>query len=210
MLSKGNSKLGKRIHTFSLEAGVTCGGKTKLCTKHCYAAKGFFCMPSVLEGYRRNLKASERADFVAVMVTEIREKGCTVVRIHVSGDFYSAEYVGKWMEIIRQCPGVRFYAYTRSWRVAEIRPELVQLSHLRNVRLWFSCDSESGTPKRVPKRVRLAWMQTEHDDARGDLIFRVEALRPVVAKRIGLTMVCPVENGVTKTDCGKCGVCWRN
>jgi len=51
---------------------------------------------------------------------------------------------------------------------------------------------------------------------RADLVFRVRRLRGAVAKRVGCrsgppALVCPVENGATghRTDCGRCGLCWR-
>ncbi len=212
MLGRGNGKLGRqKIHTFSLEAGVTCPGKTLTqCILHCYADKGFFLMPTVKKRYRKNLKASQQDYFVSALVAEIEDKECQIVRIHVSGDFYSPEYVLKWIMIANQCPAVRFYAYTRSWRVPEIRNQLAQLSRLNNVRLWYSCDEESGLPSRKPKRVRIAWMQTSTDVSHGDVIFRIEALRKTVVKRIGLALVCPPENGITHTTCDRCGICWRN
>jgi hypothetical protein len=67
------------------------------------------------------------------------------------------------------------------------------------------------SPVAHPKRVKLSWMQTDEDDVppRADLVFRVQRLRKKVAKRVGLALVCPVENGATgrRTDCGRCRVC---
>ena len=79
------------------------------------------------------------------------------------------------------------------------------------MRLWYSCDHDTGIPARVPRRVKLAWMHTSADDIpdRADLIFRVQRLRKTVAKRVSLALVCPVENGATghRTDCGRCRLC---
>jgi hypothetical protein len=54
-------------------------------------------------------------------------------------------------------------------------------------------------------------MQTSAEDVppRADLVFRVHRLRRTVAKRVGLVLVCPVENGATghRTDCGRCRLC---
>mgnify|MGYP003651091496 FL=1 len=38
----------------------------------------------------------------------------THVRIHDSGDFYSPEYLNKWVTIAKQNKNVIFYAYTKS------------------------------------------------------------------------------------------------
>jgi hypothetical protein len=37
-----------------------------------------------------------------------------VVRIHVSGDFYSQTYFDAWLEVARRRPDTLFYAYTKS------------------------------------------------------------------------------------------------
>ena len=113
--------------------------------------------------------------------------------------------------LARACPATRFFAYTRSWRRPDIAEALAELSRCRNVRLWYSCDRDTGIPARVPRRVKLAWMQTAADDfpPRADLVFRVHRLRKTVAKRVALAVVCPVENGATghRTDCGRCRLC---
>lgn len=161
--------------------------------------------------YRRGLRAIREEGFAARRAAEIRRRWAACVRIYVSGDFYSAEYVRKWVAVSKACPGTRFYTYTRSWRRADIAPALAELARCKNVRLWYSCDRDTGIPEAVPRRVRLAWMQVDAGElpARADLVFRVGRLRKVVAKRVGLALVCPVENGATghRTDCGRCRVC---
>jgi hypothetical protein len=163
------------------------------------------------KAYSRMFHASQAEAFAAVMVTEIRRRWVGCVRIHVSGDFYSADYVRKWLAIARACPQTRFFGYTRSWRRPDIAEALAELARCKNVRLWYSCDRDTGIPDRLPRRVRLAWMQAQADELppRADLVFRVQRLRKRVAKRIGLALVCPVENGATghRTDCGRCRLC---
>lgn len=210
LLTLGNSKLGESgIWTFSLPAVTTCPGSSPTCRAECYATKGRFLFAK--RRYNAALASSAEPGFAARMIAEIRRGFIGCVRIHVSGDFYSADYVRAWVEVAKACPQTRFFAYTRSWRVPEMEAALKELAKLRNVRLWYSCDKDTGTPVRVPKRVRLAWMQTSADETpdRADLVFRVRRLRRKVVKRIGLAMVCPVENGATghKTDCGRCRVC---
>ena len=209
LLSQGNNKLGEGIYTFSLPAVATCPGASPACRCECYALRGRFHF--LRRAYRRYLAASAEEGFVARMVGEIRRRWAGCVRIHVSGDFYSAEYVRKWAAVARACPATRFFAYTRSWRRADIVEALAELSRCRNVRLWYSCDHDTGIPVRVPRRVKLAWMQTSADDfpPRADLVFRVRRLRKTVAKRVALAVVCPVENGATghRTDCGRCRLC---
>jgi hypothetical protein len=125
-----------------------------------------------------NQAIAQADDFVARIITEIHRRGVHTLRIHVSGDFHDATYVHKWAAIARRCPQTTFYAYTRSWRVPSIVPALVALADRPNVRLWFSSDAETGLPIDVPTRVRVAYLQTNHQERQtGDLIFRVRPLR---------------------------------
>jgi hypothetical protein len=39
-----------------------------------------------------------------------------IVRIHVAGDFFSADYLGAWIDVAAARPDVLFYAYTKSLR----------------------------------------------------------------------------------------------
>jgi hypothetical protein len=209
LLQRGNTKLGEGIYTFSLPPVATCPGASPACRRECYALRGHFRFQR--RAYRRCLAESKAEGFAARVIGEIRRRWAGCVRIHVAGDFYSADYVRKWVAVARACPQTRFFAYTRSWRKADIAAALEELSRCRNVRLWYSCDRDTGIPARVPRRVKLAWMQTSADDLppRADLVFRVHRLRKTVAKRVALAVVCPVENGATghRTDCGRCRLC---
>jgi hypothetical protein len=145
------------------------------------------------------------------MALEIRRKGVLVVRIHCAGDFYSAAYARKWLAVMRQCPGTKFYFYSRSWRVPEIATVLEKMAMLRCCRPWYSIDRETGLPERVPVGVHLAYLQvTEGEEPElADLMFRV---RRLLRKRVPLSLVCPHETpqGRTNdTNCGNCGRCWR-
>lgn len=212
LLGMGNRKLGEAIYTFTLPAVRTCPGRSKLCEKVCYALRGRLRL--ALDGgrYESKYQASLAPDFVDRMTREIQSRGCSIVRVHVGGDFYSPEYTRKWAEIVKRCPQTRFFAYTRSWRIAEIRKELDRLARLKNIRVWFSCDRDTGWPTKVGKRIRIAYMAADDNDvpaATPDLVFRVK--RKTVVKKIG-GLVCPVENGSgakKHTSCQKCGLCWE-
>lgn len=104
LLVQGNGKLGQAISLWSLPAVSTCPGRSSICEHWCYAKSNHFLLPSVQERLKWNLAQIRRDDFVARMVNEIRRKGVLVLRIHVSGDFGTAEYAAKWMEIMKQCP----------------------------------------------------------------------------------------------------------
>jgi len=213
LLTLGNGKLGASIFHFDLLPKVTCPGKSLICAQVCYALTGHFMFPQVRERLEWNYEQSRRPDFAARMSDEIHRKGVLVVRPHVSGDFYGREYTGKWLAIMRACPHVRFFAYTRSWRVPDIEPVLRLMADLKNVRLWYSADRDTGEPSDVPDGVRVAWLQDgKVGPELSDLVFRVRKLRREPRQRIGLALVCPHETPAGKergVNCGSCGHCWR-
>jgi hypothetical protein len=145
-ISPGNTKLGK-MPNFSIPAGDTCPGKSDFC-KGCYAQKGFFQMPRLKSSYAQNLEVTQEDSFVDAMIAHIQQatRKVKVFRIHVSGDFYSATYTRKWVQIIKALPSVQFYAYTRSWRVETIRAALEELRALQNMQLFASMDATSIEP----------------------------------------------------------------
>ena len=171
-------------------------------------------MPSVIGAHHNNLKATKRNDFDLKMTTELLTKKATICRIHVAGDYNSAEYAKKWIAIVKANPTVKFFTYTRSWRIPEIRPRIEELASLPNMRMWWSLDCETGHPDDVPERVGLAYMAVaphELPEHPVDLFFRDYDIRNSVMKKFDGALVCPPENGVNKDmHCQQCGFCWRN
>ena len=107
------------------------------------------------------------------MVREVRVRGIRTIRLHVSGDHYSAEYAEKWLRIMRRLPRVRFWMYSRSWRIPEIEAVLRQMALLDNCTVWYSLDVDTGFPAERPPRVKYAFMQTTPEGVQNvDLIFR--------------------------------------
>ena len=100
--------------------------------------------------YQRNLALSKLPDFAQRMRYFILNHDVKVVRIHTGGEFHSAKYVRKWLRIATKSPKVKFFTYTRAWRIPAIREVLEELSRLPNVELWYSADRETGTPPSIP------------------------------------------------------------
>lgn len=213
-LVPGNLKLGPLIYSWSITAGETCPGETELCRSRCYAKQGRYHMSNVKAALHRNMKFTRSSRFAAWMIGEITWLHARVIRVHVSGDFYSEAYVEKWEEIVRACPDAVFYTYTRSWRVDDIFPSLLRLAKASNVYMWWSTDRETGPAPVVPG-VRSAYMAIDDADASSappgsDLVFRVRP-KTVMTMANGVP-VCPVETGrqhETKPTCSTCGLCWR-
>jgi len=108
-----------RVMNFSLPAYKTITGKTvcpfaKDCIKYCYAQKGNYKYPSVIKGLNNRYELSKTDDFVPKMNATIILERPTHVRIHDSGDFYSPQYLQKWVQIAKANKDVIFYAYTKS------------------------------------------------------------------------------------------------
>jgi hypothetical protein len=212
LLVRGNTKVGEDIFAFNLPPVLSCPGMSAGCG-FCYALRGRWVFEGVQKSLARNWAASHEPLFAERMIGEVRRRHVHVVRIHASGDFYSERYVRSWEQVARSCPATTFYAYTRSWRLPGLRTHLERLAALPNVRLWFSADADTGVPDGLPPGVRVAWLMLDEGEEVPpgvDLVFRVHGLRRTPAKRVSLSLVCPVENGAgASTTCSTCGLCWK-
>lgn len=120
-----NSKLSSSnvyTYAFNLPAIDTCPG-AGICREYCFAAAEQRRYPSARAHRLESLLLSKSEEFIPTMLSEldklrILHRGIRnthfAVRIHASGDFYSPEYINKWLTIIEMRPGIQFYAYTKS------------------------------------------------------------------------------------------------
>lgn len=144
LLKKGNSKTGAAVWTYSQLAGAgewptkygtirgTCAGTCE----HCYACTGFYCMPSVRDALAMHTILTRRTacytgGFKArAIIAQIKADNIALVRIHAAGDFDSVDDVRTWADIVKACPGVLFWTYTkRAW------PEIDELNTLENINI---------------------------------------------------------------------------
>ena len=136
-ISKYNKKLvatGKanecKIIAFDLPAGITCPFKGA-CYEGCYARAGTY--PLHEKKLMKNFEDSKKDSFVEDMINrlsyEILATRPTYVRLHSSGDFYSPEYLAKWVKIAGAYPTVIFYAYTKcvQWIKSATLPENMKI-----------------------------------------------------------------------------------
>lgn len=222
MLQLGNLKLGAGFWQWSIPAKDTCPGSTSLCRGCCYAAKGRFVFGSVQRALAKNLELTKSEDFVAWMRSELRHNDVRRLRLHVSGDFYDQAYLDKWVRIVESAPHVLFLAYTRSWHAprtvwdpSTLAASLRRLNAAPNMRLWLSCDAETGKPPDPYRGLRRAYMAMHDDDAPRfgiDLAFRVDHSAPLKFDKRG-NLVCPYEQGVVRKariNCTTCKLCWRD
>lgn len=135
-----NSKMkrsGGRVNNFPLPAHKALDGtlicrQAKDCVPWCYANQGTYAWANVKDSHNDVYLWTQTDDFVPIMVDEISRKlkgfdDWFYVRVHDGGDFYSREYLKKWLMIMRffnQEP-VKFYCYTKEVRLLKsMRPEL--------------------------------------------------------------------------------------
>lgn len=130
--SQGNAKLGKRIFTVSLPAGYACPFAHN-CLSKANIATGkiedgpnttFRCFSASQEVVYKNTQKQRWYNFELLrkldkegMVNLIQNSlpiNAKVIRLHVSGDFFSPNYFISWLEIAKQNPDMLFYAYTKS------------------------------------------------------------------------------------------------
>lgn len=138
-----------------------CPFRSAGCEKVCYATKGNHNMPSVKTSRERSYKETKRDDFARAMIytinVEKRSKrynnAVMVVRIHESGDFYSVQYLRKWLQVwkyFKNNGGVIFVFYTKSFRFFNMltkaeKKALRKLQQIGRVAISASLDDTTTT-----------------------------------------------------------------
>ena len=144
-LKKTSKHFGKRVFNFGIPAYKSVTGKITCpfadeCVKFCYARKGTFKWPKVINAYEYRYELSKTDKFIPHINAEIILKSPDYIRIHDSGDYYSRAYLDKWLAIAIHNPQVRFYSYTNC------------VEMLKNVELPDNFDvifSDSGKQKHL-------------------------------------------------------------
>jgi hypothetical protein len=118
-LKKTSKLTGLRVYNFGIPAFQDEDGKRTCpfagaCAKFCYAQKGAYSWSNVKPAFQFRYLATKCDSFVDKMTAELVKKRVDILRVHDSGDYYSKAYIGKWMEIAKRLPNVRFYSYTKS------------------------------------------------------------------------------------------------
>lgn len=201
-LTKGNDHIGESLFGFTIPALETCPGFTTICELICYALGFLFVVVNKnRDRHHTNwIKAKDApAKFATTMIAEIRWKRAVIVRIHIGGDFFSVPYIHSWIRVANACRRVTFLFYTRSWRVPELVPALVELAALPNVYAWWSEDTASGRCD-LPFGRRCFLVRNDAELALVppgiELIFRHHPRTPL--KWVGEAWVCPKEQALVE------------
>lgn len=175
-LFTSNAKLKRDgIYSFGIPAFrsasgfVTCPAAAK-CIKGCYARNGFYVMPSVKAAQELRLALTLDAEFfIAIADTEIRKRKIKRLRIHDSGDFYSAEYRDTWFKIMHLNPDTAFYAYTKNWPLfqgAKLPPNftVIYSEGGKHDKEYKSSDRHSRVFKTRKQLLAAGYVDTSHND----------------------------------------------
>lgn len=228
---RGNFKIGLGVYTFSRLPGDpskaalgaasdswrgTCPGATAECQEICYARRPVAELGPVASMWLRNTMQSD--------VPPIPEDA-TLLRLHVSGDFDSEEYIGNWITRLLARPDVKCWVYTRSWRVPGLLRFLEALRALPNVQMFASMDPSCD--EMPPEGWRRSWIWRERPTDVGPAEHRLRYLRAdgetlvyngasrstkyngynQVAVDGAPSLVCPEETGKAK-NCEECRYCF--
>lgn len=131
---KGNAKLGKSVHTFSILSGWTCPAAKDCLSKvyvnngkrtlkdgpdtefRCFSASQEVVYTGVYNSRKHNidmLRGKTREEMVKLLTKSIPAKS-DIIRIHVAGDFFNQNYFDAWCQTAKDNPEKLFYAYTKS------------------------------------------------------------------------------------------------
>lgn len=113
LIQLGNSKL--NFPYFNLPAtkevcGIECA--------NCYARKEEHRWRNVAKARYNRLQATLQPDFANRIISEIKslKQPPRWFRIHASGEFTTQVYINDWVKIVKSCPDITFYSYTKKKR----------------------------------------------------------------------------------------------
>lgn len=218
--SVANRKLGAGSGLVSFDmtpSKKNCPGAAHAgCRELCWAKRNSYASGSSKNQLAINSAFSRTNHFSGWCVDQL-SNNAVAARIPGTGDFYSATFVRKVIDVARALPDVRFWCYTRCWWLTTIWAALEELGRQPNVSLWLSVDRKMLEHHGPPPACGLpvCWLAIDDGDVPlilVDLVWRNRGKnnRPLPPQQIlGNCVVCPHEDGVTETTCARCGMCWR-
>lgn len=91
--------------------GSVCSG--------CYALKGRYVFPNVLNAQQKRLDSLKDPRWVDALVYMITRRNCDYFRWHDSGDIQGLWHLENIVEVARQCPDTKFWIPTRETKVVK-------------------------------------------------------------------------------------------
>ena len=161
-IGNGNRKIGL-IPSWSLPNTETCNKRlVKYCAKKCYANKIRMLFPNVWDMWKHNLWMLENNPVLTELLIRkfLYMALPQVMRLHVSGDFYSQEYLDMWIRIAGDNPNTVFYGYSKMDGIDHarlpgnlriLRSQWPGMPAPRQKNVARNCWVQDGTEKRMPK-----------------------------------------------------------
>ena len=216
LLQHGNGKLLDFINPETLEsikyaqfntrAILDCPFRSKGCEKVCYATKGNHVFTSVKKSRIDSFADSQLPDFVERMVYTIGKvrnnkryhDSVMLIRIHESGDFYSIQYLRKWVAIWKatmDMDNVRYTLYTKSFMfflmlTPEEKAIVNSMMASGKLSINFSLDDTTS------KEQKNAYLDCMIAFPKANTYYCTENVESV-----------PHDNVCDCADCAKCGKC---
>lgn len=186
---QGNAKLDKQIFTFSIPAGHSCPGAHLCMAKadrltgkltdggnqefRCFAATAESAFPSVRKQRWDNfelLRQAKTREAMRDLILASLPHEATIVRIHVSGDFFSEAYFRAWVDIANARPDAKFYAYTKSLHLWNRLVSEVPANLILTASAGGKFDSQIGSFKKAivvysEEEAAALKLEIDHDDS---------------------------------------------
>lgn len=189
-------------------AGVCCPFASIGCALACYAKTGCHLFPSTKKArqrsYNKTLEKDFAKDLIFTLEIELQSKrylnNHMLLRIHESGDFYSLEYLKKWVKIfkhfvddtrITNCFYTKSFKYLLELSAAE---KAVINKGLKNNTIAMSLSLDDTT---TPEQIALA-MKCKKEFPLANIYYCAE--NPEEIKH---------DNKCDCSDCAKCGTCTK-
>lgn len=127
------------IPAFISKTGEKTCPNAGVCASGCFAKSGAYLFSNVAKKFEERFEATKSQDFEVLLQADLDliknrylGKKDILIRIHDSGDFYSQDYLMKWLDIMQSNPDIDFYAYTKQVSMLKTAP------HLPNFKVIFS------------------------------------------------------------------------
>lgn len=218
-ISIAGSKVGNAIN-FNLPPVETCHKGDLPCAKLCYAVKAYAAKPAVRGATKCNFELLKRdknfelfkKSIIYALSTPLRGnkgKKFTLCRIHVSGDFYSTDYLKAICDVARECSWVKFWMYTKQYEMlSEVGKSYIPDNLCVIVSCWGKYnpfDYQEGKYKELAKDFPLAYL----DDGSEEFKAITEKTQELLGKPKDVQYCpCTVADQII-TRCETCEICFN-
>lgn len=191
---------------YNTRAILDCPFRSAGCEAVCYATKGNHIFPDVIESRIKSYNETRRADFSESIIYTINvEKqskryngNMMLVRIHESGDFYSLQYLRKWVKIwsaFNKDSGVNFIFYTKAFKFFNMLTDAEKDIIRQGMKDGFIAISASLDDTTTPEQIK-EYLKMQANYPLLNVYYCTEKVESIQHDNI-----CDCEN------CAKCGTC---